>query len=61
MARVSELTIVRAQDADEFMSRAGAFLVGREAEHDLILGLASSIPLLRTPWLALERGIGRVA
>src|SRR5918999_5717989 len=41
------LTFVRIDDAGEFLDRAGDFLVSREAEHNLILGVAAQVRSMR--------------
>ena len=38
-----QLTVSRSQTVDEFLATAGDFLAAREAEHNLILGLCSTI------------------
>ncbi|HEY2938284.1 MAG TPA: GNAT family N-acetyltransferase [Gaiellaceae bacterium] len=37
------MLVRRCRDVDEFLARAGEFLAAREAEHNLILGLSSSL------------------
>ena len=41
------LTFFRIDDAGEFLDRAGDFLVAREAEHNLILGVAAQVRSMR--------------
>jgi predicted GNAT family acetyltransferase len=59
------MTVVRL-DVEGFLARAGAFLVQREAEHNLILGLAARLasdPLLygsEPPYLAVAERQGAV-
>jgi uncharacterized protein len=55
----------RYSDAADFLADAGDFLVAREAEHNLILGLSSEIPTLWSdeasrPYLAVVRDGERI-
>ena len=59
------MEVLRARDAQEFLDLAGEFLSAREAEHNLILGLAGRLrthPLLygEEPYFAVARDEGRV-
>lgn len=59
------IEIERSTDADAFLAAAGSFLVAREAEHNLILGIAATLsrdPGRSTapPFLAVARNPGGV-
>jgi uncharacterized protein len=59
------MEIRRYGDAEEFLRRAGDFLVAREAEHNLILGLSAQLrtrprPYGEDPYFAIAEEEGRV-
>jgi len=60
------MDVLRCHSADEFLERAGDFLVAREAEHNLILGLTGRLrenPLTygdEAPYFAVVEDGGRV-
>jgi uncharacterized protein len=61
------MRVVRHSSAEPFLARAGRFLVAREAEHNLILGLAGRLRLEPQPYgypaylATVERGEDVVA
>jgi uncharacterized protein len=60
---VGTLQLQRFDGVDEFLSVAGDYLVAREAEHNLILGICSSLqrsPYETPPYLAAVRRDGHV-
>lgn len=59
------MLVRRCGDVEEFLARAGEFLAAREAEHNLILGLSSSLrrqarPYGEDPYLAVVEEGSRV-